>query len=281
MKVQNLVRRWYANLSRMLVINTSPTPAKILVNSERRVVCNLSRWIKEECTKMSIGIKVEDCDDHLCSQGSLWHVTNVTLPIRWAALNIIVRLNSQICLGKRHWVHILWSMSLDVNSDFPLPEIQAQLTLFESNYERYMLCDGRPGCFTLLIAKELVLHICVSPSSAWLWVVRRVSPTSYPLSLPFSSSMFNAIIAEAFRILISWSYKLIVHWIVAWNPSNPWLIVLPWGSSCWTGYNWYLRTPKNSQLIASWLMDPILRVPTNIPSPVVHSDFTLRSLIKL
>lgn len=133
---------------------------------------------------MSIGIKVESCDDRLNTVlKAVCAMSPCHLPIRWAAVNIIVRPNSQICLGKRQWIHILHSISLDANNVFPVPEIQAQLALFESNFERYMLCDGRPGCFTLLIAK-LVPH-----TSAWVRrlhdceLIRRVSPTSHPLSL--------------------------------------------------------------------------------------------------
>ena len=38
-------------------------------------------------------------------------------------------------------------MSLDASSYFPLQTMQAQPTLFESNYESFMLCDDPPRVF--------------------------------------------------------------------------------------------------------------------------------------
>lgn len=105
-------------------------------------------------------------------------------------------------------------------SDFPLQKMQAQPTLFESNYERLMLCDAGVYSFNSQ-ARTAHLHksvICMIASCSNIYHL--------PVIHLASDCFIVGVTVKVFRFLISGSYKFICDWIVAGRPSEPQLIFL-------------------------------------------------------
>lgn len=157
---------------------------------------------------MSIGIKVDDCDDRLNTfLKTACIMSPSTLPIKWAAVNIIVRPNSRFCLSEQHRIQFLISISLDASSDFPCKRCR-QNRRYLNLIMNALCCVMIPlGCFTLLIAK-LALQICIN---------------HLPV-IPLASDCFivGAQCTYCKRILVFYLEVLRIHcdWIVAGRPSE-------------------------------------------------------------